>query len=144
VTDVEDRDQRFRASTIAPARVESVRASAAFLVLCARSLGIARAADPLFETAVAEAITNAVQHGGGPDTWMVCELEWHRPRLVVRVLDPGPGFTWQAAGEVPEPPAEVADISESGYGLQIIQAVFPEARTVRRAGLFGLEMPLSV
>lgn len=135
---------RYVASVVAPARPESVRASAAFLVQAARSLGAARAAEPLFETALVEAITNALRHGAGtPDSWIVCEIEETDAGLLFRVLDPGPGFSIERARRPTRPPTDVQQLAESGYGLHVIRAVFPEARTIRRENLFGLELPLA-
>src|SRR5215467_14528691 len=88
-------DERFFARLTVPARVESIRAAAAFLVQASRSLRVPAAAEAPFEMAIVEAITNAVQHGrtrGAAESSVVCELESKGRSLLVRILDDGPGF----------------------------------------------------
>jgi anti-sigma regulatory factor (Ser/Thr protein kinase) len=125
--------------------VQSIRHAAEFILRTARTMAPSAASHALFETAVVEALTNAFKHGnkaGRADASIVCEVELADQRLTVRVLDDGPGFT------LPEPveplPAYEADnvaaIPEQGFGLSIIRSVFPDVRTVRRDGRFGLEM----
>jgi anti-sigma regulatory factor (Ser/Thr protein kinase) len=94
--------------------------------------------------ALTEAVTNAVKHGHGEkdNAVIVCEIE-RSPRLVVfRISDSGNGFV------VPDPtlpaidPAAVQALPESGYGLPIIQTVFPGVRGTRVDGRFTLELAL--
>lgn len=103
------------------------------------------ASGPLFEVAVVEALTNAVTHGNGarPDGSIRCEMETIGRRFIVRIFDEGPGFLpatpplreW-VAGDIDSIPA-------AGYGLHIIQSVFPEVRTVTSRDGFGLELALT-
>jgi|SRR6266550_1304572 len=136
---------RYFASLTVPARGESIRAAASFLVQASRSLKVPAAAEATFELAIVEAVTNAVQHGQAGDDAagsIVCELERDGRSLLVRVLDGGPGFDLPPVSR-PDPSGEdVQAIPEAGYGLPVIQAVFPGVRTVTRAGRFGLELPL--
>jgi anti-sigma regulatory factor (Ser/Thr protein kinase) len=141
---------RFFARIVVPARVESIRASAAFLVQAARSLRVPAASEARFELAIVEAVTNAVKHGQGAadaaaeaDSVVVCELESENRSLLVRILDAGPGFELPPASLPGVSSENVAAIPEAGYGLPVIQAVFPGVRTVTREGRFGLELPLS-
>jgi anti-sigma regulatory factor (Ser/Thr protein kinase) len=124
-----------------PNRIESVRPAAAFLVQTARAFHVAAAANPLFDVAVTEALTNAVKHGhGGGDARgdIVCEVELAPGQLTLRIFDNGPGFT------VPQVPSvsghEMETLRESGYGLSIIQSVFRVVRAIRVGGRFGLEL----
>jgi len=142
------RDESYFASLTVPARVESVRAAAAFLVQAARSLKVAAASHPAFEVAIVEAITNALKHGHGADgdgrPSIVCELERDPHSFVVRILDTGPGFTLPPASLPGVSTENVMAIPESGYGLPVIQSVFPGVRTVRRDERFGIELPLEL
>ena len=140
-------DERYFARLTVPARVESVRAAAAFLVQAARSLKIAAASQPAFELAIVETITNAVKHGHRADpagATIVCEIERGRRSLVVRVLDSGPGFTLPPPSLPGVSRENVMAIPEGGYGLPVIQAAFPDVRTVTRGDRFGVELPLEL
>jgi len=129
-----------------PCRLESIRIAAAFLVQAARDRHVPPAFDSLFEVAIVEALNNAFEHGTTaqePEASIVCELELVDRRLTVRILAPGPEF------ELPQtPPPEwsaddIATIPEGGFGISIIQGVFPMVRTIARPGKFGLEMALT-
>lgn len=139
-------DQPYFASLTVPARVESVRAAAAFLVQAARSLKVEAASQPTFELAIVEAITNAIKHGHGDGggASIVCEIERDQRSLVVRVLDSGPGFTLPPVSLPGVSSENVLAIPEAGYGLPVIQTVFPGVRTVRREERFGIELPLEL
>jgi len=60
----------------------------------------------------------------------------------VRILDDGPGFDLPPVSLPGVSSENVQALPEAGYGLPVIQAVFPGVRTVTRAGRFGLELPL--
>lgn len=144
-------DDRFLASIRVPGRIESVRPAASFLVEMARSRGVPVAANRLFEVAIVEALTNALDHNArSPDAGLQCEFELIDRRVIVRVLD--------EAAEAPIPLAAAAGpppwagitpdawdtIPESGYGLYLIQSVFPVIRAVSRGGRHGLEMEMEL
>jgi anti-sigma regulatory factor (Ser/Thr protein kinase) len=134
------------ASVTVPSRVESIRLAAEFIVHAARNMQVPAASEPLFEVAVVEALNNAVKHGNAaqrPDAFILCELELADRKLIVRIIDQGPGYT---IPRVPRPdwdPGDIATVPESGYGISIIQGVFPTVRTIGRPGEFGLEMTLT-
>lgn len=134
------------ASVTVPSRVESIQLAAAFLVQAARNMHVPSAGDSLFESAIVEALNNAVEHGNTaqrPGAVIVCELELAGRCLTVRILDDGPGFVLP---RTPRPDWRVDDMSnipESGFGISIIQSVFPIVRTIARPGEFGLEMALT-
>lgn len=134
------------ASVTVPSRVESIRLAAAFIVQAARNMQVPAASGSPFESAIVEALNNALEHGNTaqrPEAVIVCELERVDRRLTVRILDQGPGFVLP---RTPRPVAGAADITtmpEGGFGLHIIQGVFPVVRTIVRPGAFGLEMALT-
>ena len=131
-------------SVSVPSRVESIRPAASYLVQAAKNMGVPAAADSVFELAIVEALNNAVKHGNTEaGAVIVCEMERADHSLTVRILDQGPGYELPV---LPRPEFnidDVASVPESGYGLTIIQSVFPITRTVSRAGKFGLEMSLT-
>jgi anti-sigma regulatory factor (Ser/Thr protein kinase) len=137
-------DEPYVASLTVPNRLESVRPAASFLVQTARALNVPGATKPLFEVAVTEAVTNAVKHGhsGEPNAVVTCELELTAAQLTLRITDGGRGFT------IPTPtlpavlPEQVERLPESGYGVPIIQSMFPCVRAIRVSGRFGLELCL--
>jgi anti-sigma regulatory factor (Ser/Thr protein kinase) len=137
------------ATLTVPNRVESVRPATAFLVQAAKAWKVPKAAEPVFEVAISEAVTNAVRHGqhGSPgDSTITCDIqlnkEGERRELRLRIIDGGEGF------EVPPPRPlavdadEIESVPERGYGLPIIQSVFPIVRVIRVEGRFGLELGL--
>jgi anti-sigma regulatory factor (Ser/Thr protein kinase) len=134
----------FTASVTLPNRPDSVRAAVAFMMQTAKALEIPEVAKPLFEVALTEAVSNAVKHGNGgeADAVIVCEVERSPRQLVIRVSDSGRGFV------VPDPslpsvdPQELQALPESGYGLPIIQTVFPSVRGIQVNGRFTLELVL--
>jgi anti-sigma regulatory factor (Ser/Thr protein kinase) len=134
------------ASVTVPNRVESIRLAAEFMVQAARSMNVPAASDSLFEVALVEALNNAVKHGNAAhqrDAFILCELEASESSLTVRVIDQGPGYVLP---RVPRPewnPEDIANVPESGYGVTLIQGIFPTVRTVGRPGEFGLEMTLT-
>jgi anti-sigma regulatory factor (Ser/Thr protein kinase) len=139
--------ERYFASLTVPARVESIRAAAAFLVQAARGLKVPAAGQPTFEIAIVEALTNALKHGRTGDparATIVCELELEGRSLVVRILDSGPGFTLPPLSLPGVSRENVMAIPEAGYGIPVIQSVFPKVRTVTREDRFGLELPLEI
>ena len=133
-----------------PRRIESVRPAACFLVEFARSVGVPAAADGLFEVAIVEAITNALNHNPrSADACLECEFEFDGRRAVVRVLDEAaraPLTVTIPAGPMPwtEPGPTWEQIPESGYGLYLMRAVFPEIRPVSRGDVHGIELALTV
>jgi anti-sigma regulatory factor (Ser/Thr protein kinase) len=128
-----------------PGRVEWIRFAADFIVRAARSMDVPAATDSLFEAAIVEALNNAQEHGNPaecPDAVIVCEVERVDDRLTVRILGQGREF---ALPRSPGPPWDAADVTtlpEGGFGLSIIQGVFPTVHTVARPGEFGLEMSI--
>ncbi len=129
-----------------PNRVESIRTTAQFIVAAAQRMDVPAASESLFEVAIAEALNNAVRHGNAsrmPDAEILCTLRRVGRQLTLSICDQGPGF------ELPDPapewsPENVSSIPEGGFGLPIIQQVFPVVRTIkRRPGEFGLEMALT-
>lgn len=139
----------FLARVTVPGRLEVVRPTAAFLVETARALGVGPAGDRLFEVAIVEALTNALEHNARQgEAPLHCDLELDGHRLTVRVLD-------EAAREplaiaVPSAPPEPMPsldawelIPERGYGLHLMRAVFPDIRPVTRDGRHGVEMALT-
>jgi anti-sigma regulatory factor (Ser/Thr protein kinase) len=138
-------ERPWYASVTAPSRVESVRLVSQFVLQAARLLQVPPAGDPLFEVAIVEALTNAVRHGnpGRDEATIICELELVNRRFSVRIFDQGVGF---AIPRVPTPewsPTDIERLPESGFGISIIQGVFPQVRTIVRPGEFGLEMALT-
>jgi anti-sigma regulatory factor (Ser/Thr protein kinase) len=103
------------------------------------------ASDSLFENAIVEALNNAVEHGNSaqrPEASIACEIERYGQRLTVRIFDQGPGFVLPLA--LPEwNDDDPTTIPEGGFGISIIQGVFPMVRTIARPGEFGLEMALT-
>jgi anti-sigma regulatory factor (Ser/Thr protein kinase) len=146
VTDLSHPEVYGYASVTVPSRVESIRLATRFLVEVARNMHVPPASDSLFEVAIDEALSNALKYGNAgrrPEALIVCELELIDRRLSVRIFDQGPGFALPRT-----PPPEwradnVAMIPEGGFGLPIIQSVFPMVRTIARPGEFGLEMALT-
>ena len=136
--------QPYVASLTVPNRVESVRPVASFLVQMARALNVAAATKPLFEVAVTEALTNAVKHGhsGEPNAVVLCELELTSVQLALRIIDGGKGFTLPTRKLPAVSPEQVERLPESGYGVPIIQSMFPGVRAIRVNGRFGLELCL--
>jgi anti-sigma regulatory factor (Ser/Thr protein kinase) len=134
----------FAAITV-PNRVESIRPTAQFIIETARRMEVPAASESLFEVAIAEALNNAVRHGNSaqsPDAEISCTLRRVGRQLTVSIRDQGPGF--DLADAAPDwSAADVASIPEGGFGLPIIQRVFPVVRTIRRPGEFGLEMALT-
>jgi anti-sigma regulatory factor (Ser/Thr protein kinase) len=138
---------RFDATVVIPSRIESVRLCASFLVQAARSLKVPAADDPLFEMAIGEALNNAVKHGPHDcESSIRCEFELAARCLTIRVLGQGEEFQLESAPPVAPWPELTGDnwqaIPESGYGLRIIAAVFPEMRAVSRDDLHGIELKL--
>ena len=130
-------------SLTVPSRVEFVRPATMFLVNSARALRIPAAAEPVFEVAISEAITNAVKHGSDArDSTITCELEFVEGALRVRIIDDGSGFVMGKSG-MPEISRErIESVPASGYGLPIIHTVFPIVRVVNISGRFALELEL--
>jgi len=133
------------ATITVPNRVESIRPTVQFIIDTARRMEVPAASESLFEVAIAEALNNAVRHGNTTqlvDTDILCTLRRVGRQLIVSICDQGPGF--KLAGATPDwSPADVVSIPEGGFGLPIIQQVFPVVRTIRRPGEFGLEMALT-
>lgn len=133
------------ATITVPNRVESIRPTVQFIIDTARRMEVPAASESLFEIAIAEALNNAVRHGNttrSTDTDIFCTLRRVGRQLTVSICDQGPGF--DLAGPKPDwSPADFVSIPEGGFGLPIIQQVFPVVRTIRRPGEFGLEMALT-
>ena len=138
------------ASVTVPGRIESVRPAAAFLVGIARGAGVAAADSHLFEVAIVEAISNALKHNvRDAATPIHCELEVASRVLSVRVLDeaarapislaiPADAVPWSAATA-----ETLSEVPESGYGLYLMRAIFPEIAPVTRDGRHGIELKLT-
>ena len=133
------------ASVTVPGRVASIRFAAEFIVRTARQMQVPAAFHSAFETAIVEALNNAVKHGTieRPEASIVCEMERSGGCFTLRVLDQGPGFVLPTQPPADWHPQDTAAIPEGGFGISIIQSVFPLVRTVTRPGEFGLEMALT-
>lgn len=141
--------QPFEARLTVPGRIESVRPAAAFLVEAARSRHIPAVEKDLFEVAVVEALNNALKHNPrGGDEPLHCELDIDGNRLRIRILDEAArapvaiALPAHAAPLSVDGPDNWEQLPESGYGLYLIQAVFPHVRSIARDGAHGVEMEL--
>jgi anti-sigma regulatory factor (Ser/Thr protein kinase) len=133
------------ATLTVPNRVESVRSATAFLVQAARALNVPAAAEPVFEVAVSEALTNAVRHGGAnrADATITCDIQLEGDRLTLRIIDGGAGFD-VPPHRLPEVSRQLVEsVPDRGYGLPIIQTVFPIVRVIKVGGKFGVELGLN-
>ena len=132
------------ATLTVPSRVEFVRPATLFLVQAARALQVPAAAEPVFEVAVSEAITNAVKHGGNQtaNSTITCQLELDEGALTLRIMDDGEGFAISKAPLPEVSPDQIEALPSSGYGLPIIQTVFPTVRVIHVEGRFGVELGL--
>jgi anti-sigma regulatory factor (Ser/Thr protein kinase) len=138
------------ASITVPGRIESVRPAAAFLVDMARNLRVPVAEDNLFEVAVVEALSNALRHNTRENEGTLhCELELAGRCLTIRVLDDAaraPLALTMPMGAIPWSDATADSwetIPETGYGLYLMRAVFPQIKPVTRDGRHGIEMELT-
>ncbi len=122
--------------------MEWIRHAEIFIVDMARAMSVASASDPLFTLAVHEALTNAVRHGNRnlPSASIACEVELAGDWFTVRIFDDGPGFSLSSVRPLQIDPNHLETLSEDGFGLPIIQSVFPAVRTISRDGRFGIEL----
>ena len=132
------------ATLTVPNRVEFVRPATAFLVQSARAMNVPAAAEPVFEVAISEAITNAVKHGGSeaPASSITCQIELNNGALTIRIIDDGSGFVMRKLKLPDVSPERIESLPASGYGLPIIHTVFPIVRVVNVEGRFALELEL--
>src|SRR5205823_6639049 len=128
----------------------SVRPAALFLVEMARSFGVPASADQLFEVALVEALSNALEHNvRDREGALHCEIEVAGHVLCVRVLDeaaPAPLAFTVPSGAIPWSDAtadSLESVPETGYGLYVMRAVFPQIAPVTRDGRHGIEMHLT-
>src|SRR5712691_10775892 len=131
-------EPRYFASVSVPSRVDSIRPASQFIIQIARMLSVPAADQSLFEAAIVEALANAFTHGNKQreEVPIVCEIEHDVSRFAVRIFDRGAGFFAPTfPGEEPDPEAMDA-LRESGYGVAIIQSVFPIVKPVCRRGRF--------
>jgi anti-sigma regulatory factor (Ser/Thr protein kinase) len=134
------------ASVTVPSRVESIQLASEFIVQAARNMHVPAASNSLFEVAIVEALNNAFKHGNTaqcPEALIVCELELVDHRLTVRILGEGPPFALPRTRRPEWSADDFTTIPESGFGISIIQGVFPMVRTIARPGEFGIEMGLT-
>jgi anti-sigma regulatory factor (Ser/Thr protein kinase) len=141
---------RFTASVTVPGRVESERPAAAFLVEMSRRAGVPTADNHLFEVALVEALSNALKHNPrAAESPIHCELEVAGRVLSIRVLDEAARAPLSLAiptGAIPwsdATPDVLSDVPESGYGLYLMRAMFPEITPVTRDGRHGIELKLT-
>jgi serine/threonine-protein kinase RsbW len=80
--------------------------------------------------AVTEACSNSVRHGygNGREGTVEVSYELQPDRLVVEVVDDGPGF------DPDRPPVHGRDLSEGGLGIAIIKSVADEFEAGERPG----------
>jgi len=135
----------FVASGPLPDRNNWIRLAETFVVEKAHALGVASASAPLFALAVHEALTNAFLHGNKNlrDASIECEVELADGWFKVRIFDDGKGFSLSSVRALQTDPKRIDMLSEQGFGLPIIQAVFPAVRTISRDGKFGLELGMA-
>ena len=139
-------EPRYLATLSVPSRVDSIRPASVFIVQIARMLGVPAADQSLFEVAIVEALANAFTHGNKQreELPIVCEIEHDVSHFSVRIFDRGAGFFAPTfPSQAPDPEA-VEAIRESGYGVAIIQSVFPIVKPVCRRGRFGVELELEL
>jgi anti-sigma regulatory factor (Ser/Thr protein kinase) len=137
-------DDCFVATLTMPGRIESVRPVATFFVDLARRLCVPQAAQSLFENAIVEALNNAVEHSD-PGR-LTCELESRGSELCIRVLSEGARapVALAAGAELAVLTADAwQQVPDSGYGLSLMRAVFPDIRPIARDGVHGIEMTLT-
>lgn len=130
-----------------PSRVEFVRPTTAFLVHSARALHVSAAAEPVFEVAISEAITNAFKHGGSselPEGTITCEVELDDGVFKLRIIDDGSGFVMGPTALPDVSRDRIESVPASGYGLPIIHTVFPTVRVVTVSGRFALELEMPI
>ena len=112
---------RFRAScTLSPG--EGAEAQALALLEKLRlALGLPGEALADFRLAVVEACLNALEHGAPPvEVTVEGRRRGQQVRVVVRVVDHGPGFAPEAVPR-PELPAKLASPRKRGWGLEIMR-----------------------
>jgi anti-sigma regulatory factor (Ser/Thr protein kinase) len=132
------------ATLTVPNRIEFIRPATLFLVQAARALDVPTAAEPVFEVAISEAITNAFKHGSDKSNEEItCQLDLVDRTLRVRIICDDEAFLLPTRA-LPHISREHIDaVPASGYGLPIIRTVFPDVKVVEIAGRFGVELSLS-
>lgn len=138
---------RYYVHVTVPGRVESVRPVAGFLVALARRHQVPRADEPLFENAIVEVLNNAIVHApSDPEGTLHCDFEIHGGRLCLRILNEAARapVALTCATDLHDIEAEAwQQLPQSGYGLYLMRAVFPDIRPVTVDGRHGVEMTMS-
>jgi serine/threonine-protein kinase RsbW len=117
---------------VLPSHIEAVAEAAAaatnFIQVCGLAEDIAFA----IETAVREAVTNAVVHGNKEDGAKQVELVLNclETRVVIEVKDQGEGFD---PNVVPDPTAAENILKTSGRGIFLMRTFMDEVQWSRRA-----------
>jgi serine/threonine-protein kinase RsbW len=90
---------------------------------------------------VTEAVTNAMQYGGGDKAKFIrVLLTFENKDLCVRVYDYGPGFDLSAV-----PPPNIAELSERGRGIFFIRSLMDtvEYRKTERGNVLEMKKKLA-
>lgn len=111
---------------VAPSRAEHIRELIYQSALSAVAVGFAeRDLDNGLKLALAEALTNAMEHGNGwdPDKKVILEAEVSPQEFKVTVTDQGSGFNYRSLGN---PTRSEQLLAERGRGVFIMHAVMDE------------------
>jgi len=109
-----------------PGRVEAITPAVERVIEVARSMQCAKGKEYEIETAVREALANAIRHGcaGDPDKKVqVCVACDEERGMLIVVRDPGPGFD---PARVPSPVVGQNVFSHHGRGIYLISQLMDE------------------
>ena len=117
---------------VLPSHIEAVAGAAAAATDFAQSCGVGEETVFGIETAVREAVTNAVVHGNKEDERKTVEVIFNclEHRVEIEVKDQGEGFD---ANGVPDPTTAENILKTSGRGIFLIRAFMDDVHWSPRA-----------
>ena len=122
-----DRDRlQPRLSVEIPGRVEAISPVVEEILAVTRRMGCSADKEFEVETALREALANAVRHGCGRDPEkkvQVCVACDDSRGMLIVVRDPGPGFD---PGEIPDPVRGENLFSSGGRGIFLINSLMDQ------------------
>lgn len=118
------------AVTIA-AREEVISPLVESVLAAVRETGIGAAKDLEIETALREAVANAIKHGcrGDVSKFIQCRVAFEKGgSILIVVRDPGPGFN---PGDLPDPTTGEHLLENHGRGIFLINKLMDEVKFER-------------